>query len=374
MILHIANDYAGSKVYMHLVKALSNLGVEQSVYTALRDSALVGRNNLEEVSVHYRPVLTTYCRINYYYKRRIISNDIINTIDFSKVQKIHAHTWFSDGGVALSIKKKFGIPYAIAIRNSDINTFWRYLIHLRCVALEILREASTVIFISEAHKQRMLSLISRYDPTYVQIIERAYVIPNGIDDYWLAEMRPKPTEAHHPFRLVYVGKFDRGKNVPRLIQAITQLNEEEGSLQYHLTLVGGTGKDEPSILKSVEKYSDQITLRGWTTSPDELRAIYRSCDTFAMPSLRETFGLVYIEAMTQGLPALFTFGEGIDGIFPPVSALGCNSKSVRDIADKIKQLRDRYSTMSIDQGVLRKTFRWDKIANQYKKIIYRLND
>lgn len=34
-----------------------------------------------------------------------------------------------------------------------------------------------------------------------------------------------------------------------------------------------------------------------------------------MPSKAETFGLVYVEAMLQGLPILYTKNEGIDGFY-----------------------------------------------------------
>jgi glycosyltransferase involved in cell wall biosynthesis len=42
---------------------------------------------------------------------------------------------------------------------------------------------------------------------------------------------------------------------------------------------------------------------------------YRNSDIFIMPSYNETFGLVYIEAMSQGLPIIYTQNEGVDGYF-----------------------------------------------------------
>lgn len=35
-----------------------------------------------------------------------------------------------------------------------------------------------------------------------------------------------------------------------------------------------------------------------------------------MPSHKETFGLVYAEAMSQGLPIIYTKNQGFDGQFP----------------------------------------------------------
>ena len=37
-------------------------------------------------------------------------------------------------------------------------------------------------------------------------------------------------------------------------------------------------------------------------------------DVFVLPSVNETFGMVYLEAMSQGCIPIGTSGEGIDGI------------------------------------------------------------
>lgn len=41
--------------------------------------------------------------------------------------------------------------------------------------------------------------------------------------------------------------------------------------------------------------------------------MFAESDIFVMVSHSETFGLVYIEALSQGLPILYTRGQGIDG-------------------------------------------------------------
>ena len=35
-----------------------------------------------------------------------------------------------------------------------------------------------------------------------------------------------------------------------------------------------------------------------------------------MPSIHESFGRVYAEAMTQGVPVIYSKGQGFDGIYP----------------------------------------------------------
>ena len=36
---------------------------------------------------------------------------------------IHAHSLFSNGYIAMRIKQDYGIPYIVAVRNTDVNTF-----------------------------------------------------------------------------------------------------------------------------------------------------------------------------------------------------------------------------------------------------------
>ncbi len=49
--------------------------------------------------------------------------------------------------------------------------------------------------------------------------------------------------------------------------------------------------------------ADQVEFLGWIP-PDKIHTYYRRASVFVMPSLMEGFGLVFLEAMTQGLPVI----------------------------------------------------------------------
>ena len=56
-----------------------------------------------------------------------------------------------------------------------------------------------------------------------------------------------------------------------------------------------------------------------------------------MPSFPETFGLVYVEAMSQGLPIIYTKGQGIDGYFEDGKVgYPVNTKDSNDIVKKLR--------------------------------------
>lgn len=110
-VLHIANDYASSTVYMNLVRELDNLAVEQIVYTPIRGTNNFGKNAIEFASdkseVIYSSILNWHIdRVFYPYKIFKILKDIQRKVDFSQINFIHAHTWYSDGGVAYIVAEK----------------------------------------------------------------------------------------------------------------------------------------------------------------------------------------------------------------------------------------------------------------------------
>src|SRR5690554_437621 len=146
MILHITNDYSGSTVYKNLVGELDKLGLSQIVYNPIKEKSRIGKNkidlNVTDSEIIYSHILNkTIDRIFYRKKIKKILKDIETKIDLSEIKMIHAHTWYSDGGVAYLLSKKYNIPYIVTIRNSDLNVFQKYLFHERSYGRKFLERA-----------------------------------------------------------------------------------------------------------------------------------------------------------------------------------------------------------------------------------------
>ena len=99
----------------------------------------------------------------------------------------------------------------------------------------------------------------------------------------------------------------------------------------------------------------------------------RENDIFVMPSFQETFGLVYIEALSQGLPIVYSKGQGVDGYFDEGSVgYHVNPKKPNEIAESIDKIVNDYSAISYRCLEASKPFSWNEIArvysNVYKKI------
>jgi len=88
-----------------------------------------------------------------------------------------------------------------------------------------------------------------------------------------------------------------------------------------------------------------------------------------MPSLHETFGLVYIEAMSQGLPLIYSKGEGIDGYFKEGKVgYSVNFKDINDIIEKIELILDNYNNISKNCNDLVEKFSWERVAQTYNHV------
>ena len=78
---------------------------------------------------------------------------------------------------------------------------------------------------------------------------------------------------------------------------------------------GGPGTEKIKNLVEHSRYKEYCNLTLWCNDKNIILDNYRKSDIFVMLSSNETFGITYLEAMTQGLPIIYTKNDGIDGFF-----------------------------------------------------------
>ena len=290
-------------------------------------------------------------------------------MDFSKIDLIHAHTWYSDGGVAYFLSKKYNIPFVCAIRSTDLNVFHEKLFYLRPFGIKIIKAAKSLFLISESYKNKLLKepSLKRVKAT---LNRKLNVIPNGVDRYWLEDIkkinnRSGEIKYENRIDLIYVGTFIPRKNLLLIQQAVIAINKEFSTLSVHLNIVGGGGKHEEQVFELVKQFPCYFTYHGKVYDKDVLRGLYRKCSFFVMPSSRETFGLVYVEAMTQGLPILYTQGEGIDGFYSDNIGEKISIPTVDEIKSKIIKMIENKNNYSIPLNLIEKNHNWAEIAKKY---------
>lgn len=367
-VLHVCSNYPHQELYMNLVRALDKLGIRQTIYIPTRSPRELGLNELKTINngrYVYSHILESYHRVLFRRKISAITHDIIEKVDILNADVVHAHSLFSDGAVALNLFKKFHVPYTVAVRNTDLNYFLKYRLDLKKIYLDILRHAYRVVFINPRYQDKLLRYIS--SSLGDSFKKKFLVIPNGVSDFWL-QNRPLQTGGQGACsRILYVGDFSKNKNIPGVVKASRLLQKHR---DVSLSLVGSGGSDE-SVVDSMLRSRDYSFARrlGRVYSRGQLLSIYREHDLLVVPSFHETFGLVYIEALSQGLPIVYSHGEGVDGYFRGNNVgLACDPRDVEDIKKKMEIILndlDAFREQCVEEAG---KFNWSDIALQYSDI------
>ena len=356
-ILQISNDYYSTKLYRILFEKLLKLGIENDIYVFASNKH---ENKEKEENIVFQKCYSEFMRGIYPLKQWLIfKNFCKNFKDIRRYNLVHAHTVFSNGDIAYRIYKKYNIPYIVAVRNTDLNVFFKYMIHLRKHGVEILENAERIIFLSPEYQKKC---IEKYIPTDKQklILKKSLVITNGIDDFWFEKVVENKKIDNSIIRVVYAGSIDSNKNTITTIKSCKYLVEKGYRVKF--TVIG-------KIVDTSQLTKDDFVEHIDFCNKEKLIEYYRKNDIFVMPSKTETFGLVYAEALTQGLPVIYTKGEGFDGQIEE-GKVGYNVKydDYIDIAEKIVKIFNNYNYYTQNIKYYLPKFNWENISEEYFKI------
>lgn len=150
------------------------------------------------------------------------------------------------------------------------------------------------------------------------VAERIIIIPNGID---IEEFKK---EIKNNGRDEYRTKYFHATSNEKIILCVAELHPRKGQRflieavklllpnfpNLKLALVGeGPARNEYE--SQTRDIKDRILLLGWRNDVEKLM---NAADIFVLPSLREAFGLVLLEAALAGLPTIATHVGGIPEI------------------------------------------------------------
>lgn len=361
-VLHLNTNYTYSALHQLMIEALEQTGnIDSHVFMSTFNK------NLGVVTPR-KNVCVCECvrkrdRLFFFHKQRKIRKALEKNIKVAGFDLIHAYTLFTDGNCARSISRKYGIPYVVAVRNTDVNAFFRLQPHLHGRGVQIMRDAAAVFFLSEAYRRQVFE---KYVPEKYreEIRKKTYIIPNGIDEFWFSHAPEGPkTLGQGPVKLIYAGRIDSNKNIPTTQKAMALLRAQ--GYETTLTVVGKV--KEPKVLETIQQDA-------WTTClpampKEKLVAAYRSTDIFVMPSLYESFGLVYAEAMSQGLPVIYSRGQGFDKQFPEGQVgFAVDSRSPESVAEGIKKVIDNYAEIAANCIPSIEKFRWHSLCQAYSEV------
>lgn len=254
---------------------------------------------------------------------------------------MNTHFAIPSGPVGNHLSKAFDVPNVLSVHGGDLfdPSKWmsphRHAI-LRMVVRHICRSADQVV----GQSSNTIENLHRY---YDKTID-ASLVPLGIPE----PERPPARRAdlglsEEEFVMCSIGRLVKRKQNDQLIRLVSELGNEN----VRLVLVGsGPAEGELKALASDLGVTQQVMFAGFVPNARKLELLAAS-DIFASASEHEGFGLVFLEAMAQGLPVVcYDFGgqtdfirNDVNGYAVPLNDLEALVSAVRDLmSDKAKRL------------------------------------
>lgn len=216
---------------------------------------------------------------------------------------------------------------------------WRLI--LRLSDKLVAKLSTNIIVVSESERQYLIA---------EKIIQenKSSVIANGsisgvnfsqfnVDKVKRASLRKLIQLTDEDILFLYVGRLNEDKGLLDLGAAFHLLSKEIQNV--HLLI---TGPDEENIISKLsaikEVVGNRLTFQSYTSQPQH---VMQSADVLVLPSYREGFGVVVIEAAACGIPAIGSNIYGIqDAIVLGETGLFFEKQSIPDLLEKMRWMVD----------------------------------
>lgn len=154
---------------------------------------------------------------------------------------------------------------------------------------------------------------------YPAIAPRCLVVPNALDPDWGLRNCAADTVAGAVLAVSRLDRHDHAKGLDHLIEGWGQVRAVAPRAQLRLV---GDGPDRTRLEALAAASPGRAGIHFLGRLPEEaLRREFAACQVFALPSAKEGFGLVYLEAMALGKPCIGARAGGV----PEVIAPGCGT-------------------------------------------------
>jgi glycosyltransferase involved in cell wall biosynthesis len=278
---------------------------------------------------------------------------------------IHAHKLSVEGLVAQDLSKALDLPYAVDIwgdtdlkiteARRDLAPRWR----------AILADAAAIFPCAPW-------ATDKFAERFGLDRDKATVLPPIVkhDSF-------RPSAPAGAPRLVSLFNLDvhKRKNFAGLVKAVMDVSRAVPDVTLDLW-----GKGGPEAIAEVSQIIDaagaggRVKLRG-PLPEGEFETILNGYVAFVMPTLRETFGMVFVEALFSGLPILYTRDWSVDGLFEHGEVgYACRSADGEDVRRGLEfllreEVRLKANIAELDARGGLHPFQRDGVVGTYRGVI-----
>ncbi|AEH25504.1 glycosyltransferase family 4 protein [Pyrococcus yayanosii] len=266
----------------------------------------------------------------------LASRKIVRLHERFNFDVVHAHYVGTTSFAGVLAKERTGLPLVVTAHGSDLDHMSELPLGNYFVRRSLL-EADAVIAVSHYLAKRAISLGAK----------GIRVIPNGVDTKGNRERG----EA-----VIFIGRLAKYKGVKDFIELARRFPEEEFWVVGHGPLMG----------KLKELAPINVRFLGYM---DNVATILERAKALVLPSQREGFGLVILEANSFNVPVL---GREVGGIKELIRE-GKNGLTFKDVDEATEALRkllepkDNKKMGVTGQRIARK-YSWEAICRKVEKV------
>jgi len=244
---------------------------------------------------------------------------------------VHGHKLSIEGLAARSLAKRLGIPFVVSLQgNTDAKVIG---------ARPDLKSRFTSVWQDAAHVFAFAPWIERWcrrelGPRSGPTTPLPCILASE------QVIAPSPTEAcvSTAFNL----DFWENKNIDGLLRAVAIVRRAFPDIRLKIAGWGSEAAVAKVTALVTQAGLADITSMDGQVAPERIQEWMNASTVFALPSHRETFGMVFVEALLAGAPIVYPAGAAVDGYFDDAPfAISARSRDSASIADAItRALKD----------------------------------
>ncbi|MBL7127375.1 MAG: glycosyltransferase family 4 protein [Ignavibacteria bacterium] len=352
-------------------KSLSEISKWIKVLNRTKD---IRQKNLEVINFRYFSLPRPYFDYqDLFLFRKLFFKRIKKLLGNKKIDLIYCH-WFRPG---LLLCKKLSEHYNVPLvldHHEDIRSLNKAFPEKYYKMFKLFELADKIVVHSEQNRQVLIEEAAKRGLNLPEVL-KIYLGQNFI-------VNNKDKEfSKDDLKLICVSHLTHArKRIEMLIKAVSLIkNNSYFKKKLSLKIVG-----DGVLRNQYEKLADELLLNNNVEfvggkNHTEIEELLEESDLFILPSDYEPFGVVFIEALSKGVPVVTCKGNGggeeLANLGGGVELVAPNSES--ELSKKIIELgndHEKLMTMSkVGKDIVRENFTWDKNAlstyKTFKEII-----
>lgn len=246
---------------------------------------------------------------------------------------IHAHNALYAGMLAYKLQHQCAVPYIITEHST---VYARGLIVDKTQLKKIktcYQHATSLFAVSLSFCSLLNTMFSIKDFQY---------LPNVLDPFLEAKPYKQSESKKKVFTFLNIAELHPKKDQLTLLQAFALVNKTHPTARL---VIGGSGELEMELKTYIKQNNLQqvVDCKGALTREEVYMELIKS-DCFVLSSLFETFGVVIIEAMLFGKPAIVTRCGGPQSFINDTCGITVACSNAKEMAIAMEQMMNQYST------------------------------